>query len=117
LGCKWLETPEVMNQEMLFEVVTPLGFVVRCTRSYWEFLITHKHPVLRGREGQVAQVLADPDQARRSRKDPDVVLFYRGESPRWLCAVARREHGSGFLITAYPTDAIKAGEEIWIKSR
>ena len=32
-------------------------------------------------------------------------------------AVARRKDGSGFLITAYPTDVIKVGEMIWTRSR
>ncbi|MBI2939101.1 MAG: DUF4258 domain-containing protein [Chloroflexi bacterium] len=102
---------------LLFDVPTPLGFSVRCTRACWEFIVTYKHPVLRGREREIEEVLADPDEARRSRKDPSVLLFYRGTGPRWLCAVARREDGSGFLITAYPTDAIKAGETIWKRSK
>lgn len=106
-----------MKLDFLFEVATPLGFTVRCTHAYWEFLITQKHPVLRGRESEVVLVLTDPDQARRSRKDPNVVLFYRGDAPRWLCAVARREADFGFLITAYPTDAIKAGDQIWTRSK
>lgn len=50
-----------------------------------------------------------------ARLDP--ALDSRGSSPRWLCAVTRREDGTGFLITAYPTDAVKAGETIWTKSR
>jgi hypothetical protein len=79
--------------------------------------VTHKHPVLQGRETEVAQALVDPDEIRRSQKDPRVLLFYRGSAPRWLCAVTRREDGSGFLITAYPTEAIKAGETIWTRSR
>jgi len=80
-------------------------------------LVTEKHPVLAGREEEVRQVLADPDEVRRSRKDPGVPLFYRGLSPRWLCAVARRQDGAAFLLTAYPTDAIKAGESIWTESK
>jgi hypothetical protein len=28
-------------------------------------------------------------------------------------AVSRRTDSEGFLITAYPTDAIKEGEQIW----
>jgi hypothetical protein len=72
--------------------------------------------VLWGREREIEAVLADPDEARRSRKDVRVLPFYRGGGPRRLCAVARREDGSGFLITAYPTDAIKAGERIWKRS-
>jgi hypothetical protein len=66
---------------------------------------------------EVGAALADPDEIRRSRKDSNVLLFYSGGSPRWICAVARRENGEGFLITAYPTDTIKAGEQIWKKSK
>jgi hypothetical protein len=32
---------------------------------------------------------------------------------RWVCAVAKRLNEDGFLITTYPTDAIKEGERIW----
>jgi hypothetical protein len=106
-----------VEADYVIEVTTPLGFTVRCTRPYWEFIVTHKHPVLQGRDAEIARVLADPDEIRRSRKDPSVLLFYRGSAPRWLCAVARREDGFGLLITAYPTDAIKAGERIWTRSR
>jgi hypothetical protein len=102
---------------LIFEVPTPLGFTVRCTHGYWQFIVAEKHPVLRGREKEVEQVLADPDEVRCSRKDSAVLLFYRGASPRWLCAVARRDDGLGFLITAYPTDMIKAGDTIWTKSK
>jgi hypothetical protein len=69
------------------------------------------------REGELQQVLADPDEVRRSRKDPNVLLFYGGAGSRWLCAVARREDGTAFLITAYPTDAIKAGDTTWTRSK
>ncbi|MBI3786299.1 MAG: DUF4258 domain-containing protein [Deltaproteobacteria bacterium] len=106
-----------MIADWLFEVSTPLGFDVRCTRAYWEFIVSEKHPVLAGHVEEVKQVLIEPDEVRRSRKDAQVLLFYRGGSPRWICAVARREESSGFLVTAYPTDAIKAGEVIWTRSR
>jgi len=78
--------------------------------------VTQKHPVLAGHEDDVRKTLMDPDEVRRSRRDPAVYLFYRGTRPRWLCAVARREQGTGVLITAYPTDAIKAGERVWTRS-
>jgi hypothetical protein len=104
-------------EEFVFEVSTPLGFAVRCTRRYWDFIVAHKHPVLRDCEEEVARTLGDPDEIRRSLRDSDVLLFYRGSAPRWLCAVTRKLDGTGFLITAYPTDSIKAGERIWTKSR
>jgi hypothetical protein len=42
-----------MTNDILFEVVTPLGFSVRVTRAYWELIVTVKHPVMRGREADV----------------------------------------------------------------
>ena len=46
--------------------------------------------------------------------DHDVLLFYKTvDSRRWVCAVCKRLNGDGFLITAYPTDAIKEGDRIW----
>lgn len=102
-----------MSKAVLFRVTTPGGFSVTCTRSYWEFIAKYKHPVIAGCENQVRETLTDPDEIRCSRKDSQVFLFYRGSKPRWLCAVARRNNGEGFLITAYPTDAIKAGVQIW----
>jgi hypothetical protein len=105
-----------MADAILFEVLTPLGFRVRVTRSRWEILVTTKHPVMAGREEDVEGVLGEPAEIRQSRSDPDVYLFYRMERRgRWTCAVAKRLNDDGFLITAYPTDAIKAGDRLWSK--
>lgn len=105
-----------MADEILFEIITPLGFIVRVTESYWTLIVTIKHPVMRGREDDVQSALIKPDEIRRSRNDPSVYLFYRLERPkRWTCAVVKRLNGDGFLITAFPTDAIKEGDQIWIK--
>lgn len=43
--------------ELLFEVLTPLGFHVHVTRAYWEVIITAKHPVMAGRENKVKDAL------------------------------------------------------------
>lgn len=100
--------------ELLFEVLTPLGFYVRVTRAYWEVIITVKHPVMAGREDDVKETLRNPSEIRQSRSDRAVYLFYKPERPgRWVCAVAKRLDGDGFLITTYPTDAIKEGERVW----
>ena len=105
-----------MAEDMLFEVPTPLGFDVRVTRSYWELIVTIKHPVMRGRESDIQDTLRTPDEIRQSRSDPAVLLFYRSERPgRWTCAVTKRLNDEGFLITTYPTDAIKEGERVWSK--
>jgi hypothetical protein len=100
--------------EILFEVLTPLGFIVRVSGNYWTLIVTIKHPVMRGRETDVQNTLKQPDEIRQSRNDPTVHLFYKLERPkRWICAVVKRLNGDGFLITTFPTDAIKEGQLIW----
>lgn len=100
--------------DVLFEALTPLGFRVRVTQAYWELIITVKHPVMAGRENDVRETLENPSEIRRSKSDPEVYLFYKPERiGRWVCAVAKQQDGDGFLITAYPTDAVKEGERIW----
>lgn len=89
---------------------------MRVTRAYWELIITVKHPIMTGREAEVQETLTSPDEIRVSQSDPKVYLFYKSKDiKRWVCAVAKRLNGDGFLITAYPTDAIKEGVAIWPK--
>jgi hypothetical protein len=102
--------------KILFVVETPLGFRVRTTTSYWEVITTVKHRVMRGREADVATTLRNPDEVRQSQSDESVYWFYREDGEkRWVCAVARRLNGDGFLITAYRTSAIKEGRVLWQK--
>jgi len=107
-------TDGLSEGDILFEVDTPLDFRVRVTRSYWELIVTIKHPVMAGRESDVQEALQNPDEIRLSRGDSAVYLFYKLERvKRWVCAVARRLDGDGFLITTFPTDAIKEGVRVW----
>jgi hypothetical protein len=107
---------EPTPENLLFEVLTPLGFRVRVTRTYWELIITIKHPAMAGREEDVKETLEHPEEIRLSRGDQNVYLFYRTERVgRWVCAVSRRLEAEGFLITAYPTDAVKEGVRVWPK--
>ena len=67
-----------------------------------------------GKEEAARAALETPDEVRQSRADLTVYLFYSVQhAKRWVCAVAQRKAGDGFLITAYPTDAIKEGERVW----
>lgn len=104
------------EKEVLFEVMTPLGFQVRVTKAYWELIVTIKHPVMAGREEDVKKALAQPDEIRQSKSDDMVFLFYKEErEKRWICAVSKQTGSEGFLITTYPTDAIKEGVQVWHK--
>lgn len=91
---------------MKFEILTPLGFTVRTSETYWQRLIV-KHPDMEKLENLVQQALASPDEICRSSRDAGILLFYLSrKEKRWVVAVARRLNGDGFLITAYQTDAI-----------
>ncbi|CAN2041408.1 DUF4258 domain-containing protein [Candidatus Magnetomoraceae bacterium gMMP-15] len=106
----------INSENLFFEVETPLDFRVRVTKSYWNLIISVKHPVMKGCESDVIESLKEPDEIRQSKRDPDVYLFYKIKYvKRWICAVAKRLNGKGFLITTYPTDAIKEGGRIWHK--
>ena len=52
------------EQEIFFEVMTPLGFRVRVTRAYWDLIVNIKHPAMKGREEDVKKALEQPDEIR-----------------------------------------------------
>ncbi len=96
----------------LFEVPTPLGFVVRTTPAYWAVL-QHKHPEIQGKLDEVQYCLAAPQHVRHSKHDPAIFLFYAPSPPYHLCVVVKRLNQKGFIVTCYITDAIKEGATIW----
>ena len=101
---------------LLFTAQTPLNCNIRVTVVYWNIITQIKHPIMNGQEAAVQATLTQPDQIRRSRSDSNVYLFYKLQrEKRWLCAVVRQLNGEGFLITTYPTDAIKEGDIVWQK--
>lgn len=109
-------TDNTPTSNLLFQVITPLGFLVRVTQSYWDLIVTVKHPSMVEKQTDVQKALKNPEMIRSSRQDSAVYLFYIQEKPkRWLCAVVKRLNGDGFLITTYVTDAMKEGEQIWPK--
>lgn len=56
-----------MADEILFEVPTPLGFIVRVSDNYWTLIVTIKHPVRHGREADVQDTLKEADEIHQSR--------------------------------------------------
>lgn len=98
------------------DIPTPLGWQVHLSADRWRIISEIKHPSLAGHHAEIVAALSDPDEIRRSSQDPEVYLFYKAyQAQRWFCAVARDAEKGGFLITAYQTSAIKAGETIWQK--
>ncbi len=65
-----------MDREVLFDVMTPLGFRVHCYQAYWQEKILASHPIMEGRVEDVKQALMTPDEVRTSRTDEAVYLFF-----------------------------------------
>ena len=53
-----------VEEKILLSVSTPLHIQVRTTIGYWEYLIAIKHPVMKGKEDIVRDVLEHPDVIR-----------------------------------------------------
>ncbi len=90
-----------------------LGPAIHLDRKYWAHLIRKKHPSLSGKKSLVQRAVEDPDFVRKSHTDPAVFLYYLAYNAYWLCVVCKHENGRGFFVTAYVTDRIKRGEEVW----
>jgi len=95
-------------------VVTPLHVRIRITDELWNYIVTIKHPSVRNKINDILQILSNPAEIRRSKRDRDVYLYY-GKNDLFICAVCKHLDGEGFLITAYLTDKIKIGEVVWKK--
>lgn len=106
----------VAASDILFSVATPLGITIRTTEAYWHSITTIKHPSIGKYAEEVKETLRDPDSIRLSRKDPRVHLYYRNIGSINICVVADHEKpDEGYIVTAYLTDRIKEGEEIYGK--
>lgn len=70
---------------------------------------------MEGMEDQVRETLKSPSAIRVSKTDHNVLLYYRKIEVYYICVVVKRLNGEGFIITAYQTENIKEGEQIWPK--
>jgi len=71
-------------------------------------------------EAEIERVLQAPAEVRVSRSDDTVQLFYEFYAQarvggKWLCIVVKYAADDAFVVTAYLTDQLKAGETIWPK--
>ena len=95
-----------------------LGHDVRLTDERLAHILQHVELI--GMESEIERVLRSPTEVRVSLADDAVHLFYEfyGQTRvggKWLCVVVRYLTNDAFVITAYLTDGLKAGETIWLK--
>lgn len=80
--------------------------------------IESDHPEMAGQLDRIRETLASPERVVRSGTDESVELFHRlySTSPvtrKFLCVVVKAFPRDRFVLTAYYTDAVKAGDLIW----
>ncbi len=73
-----------------------------------------------GLEAEIERVLQAPLEVGVSRSDDSVRLFYEFYAEtrvggKWLCVVVKYLPDDAFVVTAYLTDKLKAGETVWPK--
>ena len=92
------------NNDLLFEVITPLGFIVSTTKRYWEIITTVKHPHIKGMESEAISTLRNPDLIRQGRTDENVYLFYReieyNNKNYHMCTVTNKRLSEKYLKSA-----------------
>lgn len=76
-----------------------------------------RRPEMRNQLAKIKRTLAEPEVVRRSRKDPDVYLYYRHYkrspvSDKYMLVVVKMGV-SPFVVTAFFTDKLKPGETLW----
>ena len=94
------------------------GHQVELIKERWQHIVT-EHPEIRRFKKRLPEILSEPDLVKRSKKDKEVLLYYRYYPDifggKYLLAVAKIQRRP-FLLTYYVTDRIKEGDVIWQKS-
>ena len=77
-----------------------------------------EHPEMRGLEQAIEDTLLTPARVVQSLSDPGARLYYRFYvgtlvGDKFLCVVVKFDRDDAFVLTAYLTDEIKKGTEIW----
>ena len=77
-----------------------------------------EHPEMVGLEDAIGETLARPQRVVQSLSDPQARLYYRyyvgtRVGDKYLCVVVKVVGGDAFVLTAYLTDTIKKGHQLW----
>ena len=105
-----------MAKRKRFVVITPLDHRVTLTRDRWREIVRFKHPALDGHDSDVEDCLRDPLAIRASANDPTTHLYYRIVKRGFICVVVGGDDPQErFVITAYFTQDLKKGQDLWTK--
>jgi hypothetical protein len=96
-----------------------LGRSVRLTEERWRHIV-ETHPEMVDQLKNLEETLIKPYAVIESINDNAVQLFYRkfhhpSFGDKYFCVVVKIQSEDAFIITAYITDTIKKGRQIWKK--
>ena len=79
-----------------------------------------EHDEMAGQLDKVEETMREPDVVIRSQRDPDVHLYHKHYSTtpvteKDLLVAIKMTQTDAFILTAFFTDTIKRGEQIWKK--
>ena len=92
------------------------GFAVFLTEEAWNHIVLPPHDYMKEMPESVYETVQGPDDVRRSNTRPETVrLYYRwftdtAVGDKWVCVVVKCLEGEAYILTAYATDQIRAGD-------
>jgi hypothetical protein len=94
------------------------GLAIRLTDERLAHIL--EHPEMAGLESAIEETLLRPERIVESFSDPQARLYYRfymgtRVGDKYLCVVVKMREADAFLLTAYLTDKVKRGVQLWPK--
>lgn len=110
-GCAQYTVAKAMRTFRDFE-----GRAIRLTAERRAHIL--EHPEMAGMADLIGETLRSPEHVVVSISDAQARLYYRYYfgtvvGDKYLCVVVKAAERDAFVITAYLTDAIKAGVGLW----
>jgi hypothetical protein len=92
------------------------GMAIRLTDERLAHIL--EHPEMAGMEAEIGWTLRKPEMVVESLSDSQAHLYYRyymetRSGGKYLCVVVKIGRDDAFVLTAYLTDAVKRGKQIW----
>jgi hypothetical protein len=92
------------------------GSEIRLTDERLEHIL--EHPEMVGMETAIEEALRQPIAVVQSLSDPEAHLYYRYYlgtmvGDKFLCVVVKVSADDAFVLTAYLTDKVKKGVQLW----
>jgi len=92
------------------------GLAIRLTDERLAHIL--EHPEMAGMEAAIENTLLHPDRVVQSFADPEARLYYHTYigtrvGDKYLCVIVKVKESDAFVLTAYLTDRIKRGVQLW----